>query len=1135
MTGNSSKTLRGIAVMLLLVMTLTCFGTIGASAAGDYVNGSESLYRTSLDDVEKYLTSTTYDDYRNIYGSTGYGKTVELDISSFSPDDSIGDIKVTDIGGRKAIVCGDNSTVNWKLDFDDNVLYNIYIEYYTGDFDLGDDNLYSKSATAERYVLIDNLVPFKEARSVEFEKAWEDVYYEMQNGKYIYDDEGNKLSFTSTSDRFIKNYLFSADINNRPYITDVNNNELKPDKKLIADWVGKYIYDSTGYFSEPLSFYFEKGTHLIGFQAIREPLAISKIVLTAAETVPSYQEYLSAHGDKDYTGDESIVIQAEYAIKTSENTIYQLNDRSSAYSEPQHSALVRLNEIGGDKWQYVGQWIEWQVEVPEEGYYSIIPRSKQSYYSGIYVSRKIYINGELPFREANNLRFAYSSDWKTDPLNDGTTNFKFYLNKGVNTIRMEVVLGDMSEILNTVENSLSAINGYYRKILMITGPDADKGRDYNFDKLIPDVLKGLLNESKNLYRVSDLITELTGDKGEHSATLDRVALICERMGMYPNTVAGQMSTLKDYSASLGTWLSDTQNQPLDIDYISVQAVAKEAPKAEPGFFANLWYEIQKFYQSFFNDYNSLGSTSENASDASGVDVVVWTASSRDQAQIIRSLVDDEFTPNYEGINVDIKLVAGGTLLPATLAGTGPDVYLGGAQGDPVNYAIRSAVLSLNTKTGNKNIGYNFTDLKNSVWNEKNENGEYKYPAFHNLIESNTIKSFEEVRKWFADEAMVPLTLYGETYAIPMTMSFSMMFYRKDIFVELGIEVPNTWDDFYDIIYTMQSNSLDIGFPTGTGGSMILMYQQDESLYEEGNYDYYRELFRRYYYDGDYNSITDTKLKDLDARLAADGYTYVDEEGNTLPKTDGMKINLDSDISLAAFKDVCQFFTMYDFPVTYDFANRFRSGEMPLAVSDYTSYNTLIVFAPEINGLWEFTPLPGVADELTQEINNVTIGGISTIMMMRSVQDEATALGAWAFMQWYMSADVQSAYGNEMVALLGPSAKQPTANIEALERMSWSTDELHNLQSQFKAVACTPEYPGSYIIGRYTNFAFLDVKNNKADPIEEMRSYISDINVELTRKREEFRLPTAEFIKEMERVVNEKYNNWAADNKKEGNK
>jgi len=193
MTGNSSKTLRGIAVMLLLVMTLTCIGTIGASAAGDYVNGSESLYRTSLDDVEKYLTSTTYDDYRNIYGSTGYGKTVELDISSFSPDDSIGDIKVTDIGGRKAIVCGDNSTVNWKLDFDDNVLYNIYIEYYTGDFDLGDDNLYSKSATAERYVLIDNLVPFKEARSVEFEKAWEDVYYEMQNGKYIYDDEGNKL------------------------------------------------------------------------------------------------------------------------------------------------------------------------------------------------------------------------------------------------------------------------------------------------------------------------------------------------------------------------------------------------------------------------------------------------------------------------------------------------------------------------------------------------------------------------------------------------------------------------------------------------------------------------------------------------------------------------------------------------------------------------------------------------------------------------------------------------------------------------------------------------------------------------------------------------------------------------------
>ena len=1146
MIGQRRKAKSFCIYVLLLAILTSGFCGINASALGEYFGGSDSLYRTSLDDVESYLTATTYEEYRNVYDVPFGDETIELDITDYlvAPDEGVdeddktayskGAIKVLENGlgdyNGKVVICGDNSVITWKFKPEESVRYNIAIEYYTGDFNEG-ANLIAKSATAERYILIDGAVPYKEARSVEFEKIWADVYNVLdENGKFTYNADGSKKTYLSTDDKFIEFVNNQANMNpdsERPYLKDVNGNELKPDKQLIADWVEKSIYDSTGYYSEPLSFYFEGGIeHTISLQAVREPLAIKSIKLLKVEDDITYEKYLEKYSDKkDYTGSESFKIQAEYAITTSGNTIYSINDRSSSFSEPQDSALIRLNEIGGDKWQYVGQWIEWEITVPEEGFYTIVPRSQQNFYSGIYVSRKIYINDTLPFKEAGNLRFPYSDDWQTKPLSDGTTDFKFYLKEGVNKIKLEVVLGDMSEILSTVESSLAAINGYYRKILMITGPEADEYRDYGFDKLIPDVLKGLLNESERLYDVSDLLTELTGAKGEHSSTLDRVALTCERMGTYPSTVASQMKTLKDYTASLGTWLANTQNQPLEIDYISFQAVDSKAPQAEPGFFGNLWYEIQKFYMSFFSDYNSLGSSGEGP-DASDIRVEVWTATSRDQAQILRSLVDDNFTPNYEGISVDIKLVAGGTLLPATLAGTGPDVYLGGGQGDPVNYAIRSAVLSLNTKTGNTNIGYDFTDLQNSVWNSKDDSGNYKYPAYNKLIEAGVIKDFNEVSTWFADQALVPLTLYGETYGLPMTMSFSMMFYRKDIFVELGIEVPNTWDDFYDIIYSLQSNSLDIGFPTGTGGSMVLMYQQNEPLYDMGNHDYYLDLFRRYYYEGNFDDISDEELADLDKTLAENGLTYTDNEGNVVPKTDGITINLDSDLSLACFKDVCRFFTMYDFPITYDFANRFRSGEMPLAISDYSSYNTLIIFAPEINGLWEFTPLPGTANELTQEINNVTIGGVSAVMMMNSVSSkEDVALGAWAFMQWYLSADIQSAYGNEMVALLGPSAKQPTSNMNALANMAWSSEEYNNLFSQFNAVACTPEFPGSYIIGRYTNFAFLDVVNDDAEPVEELQSYILDINVELTRKREEFGLPTADSIKEMLSVVEEKYPDW----------
>jgi ABC-type glycerol-3-phosphate transport system substrate-binding protein len=527
------------------------------------------------------------------------------------------------------------------------------------------------------------------------------------------------------------------------------------------------------------------------------------------------------------------------------------------------------------------------------------------------------------------------------------------------------------------------------------------------------------------------------------------------MYTYPDTVASQLKTLKDYTASLGTWLANTQNQPLNIDYISIQAVESEAPEAEPGFFENLWYEIKKFYMSFFSDYNSLGATSEEDNSASDVSVVVWTASSRDQAQILRTLVDDNFTPNYEGISVDIQLIAAGTLLPATLAGTGPDIYLGGAQGDPVNYAIRSAVLSLNHKGGNTKIGYDFTDLENSVWNEKDENGEYKYPAFNRLIENGTVKDFNEVKTWFADEALIPVTLYGETYGIPETMSFSMMFYRKDVFAELGLDIPRTWDELMAIVPILQYNNMEVGIPSSSGGLNLLLYQMGGEVYAD----------------------------------------------------DGMRIGYDSNISLEAFDTMCSYFTNYGFPVTYDFANRFRTGELPLGFSDYVgSYNQLTIFATEIRDLWEFVPLLGYEDE-NGVIHNDSLTGVAPMMMMAGIKDEETKQKAWDFMDWFVTADIQAAYANEVVATIGQGAMYATANIEALESLPWATSDYNNIMEQFKSLSAVPEYPGGYIIGRYTNFAFLDAYNNSADPVEALLGYIDDINKEITRKREEFDLET----------------------------
>jgi hypothetical protein len=113
------------------------------------------------------------------------------------------------------------------------------------------------------------------------------------------------------------------------------------------------------------------------------------------------------------------------------------------------------------------------------------------------------------------------------------------------------------------------------------------------------------------------------------------------------------------------------------------------------------------------------------------------------------------------------------------------------------------------------------------------------------------------------------------------------------------------------------------------------------------------------------------------------------------------------------------------------------------------------------------------------------------------------------MKWHSGESFQKQYSNEMVSIMGPSAKHSTANMKALESLPWTADELKEIRLQFNNLASIPNYPGHYIIGRYTNFAFLNAYNNDADPVASLLSYINVINKEINRKRAEFKLETLE--------------------------
>ena len=78
---------------------------------------------------------------------------------------------------------------------------------------------------------------------------------------------------------------------------------------------------------------------------------------------------------------------------------------------------------------------------------------------------------------------------------------------------------------------------------------------------MPDTIRNLLLEYRNLTAVSEALTELCGSKGSHVVTLDRVAFLLKTMGEKEGEkIAANLENLKSYIGTLGTWLNSSKQQ-----------------------------------------------------------------------------------------------------------------------------------------------------------------------------------------------------------------------------------------------------------------------------------------------------------------------------------------------------------------------------------------------------------------------------------------------------------------------------------------------------------------------------------------------------------------------------------------------
>lgn len=1024
----ATKFKRAVALCLAIMTFCAAFPV---SAAANDTTTTASVTQNAIASAKELLGTISYEEYAKAYSEYNPGADeIVVNGLDYIADKTTAEVGKNEYEGIEALDTADSGVVTWKVNIPADGMYAIKIDYWP---------IADKSTSIQRIFRIDDKVPFSEAYYVTLPKIWSTIY--------------------DPADEHVYN-----EVNTRYNRIDIDGNEIRGTMEQTPEWSEYSLKDVDGFYKDNFEFYFSAGEHYISLEGVAQPMAIEQITLYPYEAPMSYADYIAQYANEP-NGTSVVKLEAEYATFTSTNTVYPVEDASSAATSPANTAATMLNTIGGDKWQTSGQRLTYTFTVGSSGMYEIDLRYIQNITDGMYSSRTLYLYSDdsvaegakgyyngVPFDEAREFRFNYSTEWCVDPLRFGTktgdaensieyTEAKFYFEAGVEyTMILEVSLGTMSEIVRSVNAALTAINNDYLNIMRLTGADPDPYRDYYFQSVMPDTIIDLYRQSTALTAVADELIALAGVKTSNVATLEKTYVLLEDMARDEDEVARNLERLKTYIGNLGTWLNDAKNQPLQLDYIMIQSPDEELPKAEANFFESFWHELQRFFQSFIRNYDRMGATVD-ASEVEGANEV-WLAYGRDQSQVIRNLINNEFTPST-GITVDLKLVAGGTLLPSILSGQGPDVYLGLGDDNVINYAIRGAVLPIEDMEG-------FADL--ALYYKVDEN-------FNTIYDENGDPIVNENAQ-FNEAAMLVLGIADAEekmhyYGLPETQNFPMMFIRTDILAELGIDDLDTWDDLMAAATTLSENNMTIGL---NNDYKIFLYQM----------------------------------------------------GGTLFADEGMRINLDSNLGLDSFETMCNMFTQYSFPYKYDFVNRFRTGEMPIGIASYNStYNHLVVFATELRGLWEFVPLPGYYQTNSkgeEVLNNVSVSSVASVVMINGCTDKEDA---WKFMTWYTSDTTQVSYSNEMVAILGDSAKHPTANMTALETMPWTNKEYTNLWGQFENLASIPNYPGAYIIGRYTKFAFLDAYNDNADPVNELLSYITTINKEINRKREEFGLEVLE--------------------------
>ncbi len=787
---------------------------------------------------------------------------------------------------------------------------------------------------------------------------------------------------------------------------DEYGNDILPSQLNAEEWTESYIYDARGFYYTPYFVYLEKGENQISVTAVNNTLKLGSLKLGFDSAVKSYSEYSAKMTEKSV---DTVIQEAENMFRKNNSVLYQTYDKTNSATQPQSSRAILLNTVGKSTWNKNGDWISWKPDIKEAGWYAISLRVRQNENQGMKSYRTLMINGKVPFKEAENISFNYDSDWYIKVLGDEKP-YKFYLEPG-DVVSLAVSSGTECDLLRRINQYSLKLNELYRDVICITGATPDTYRDYMLSDQIPDLETELGKISKELKSVSKAFLKVTGTKGSQVSIIDYITGILDEFSADCDEIPNRLSAFQGLLENLGSLQTTIGKQPLEVDYLAFTDKNHIPTLSNNNWFKQTAFSFKTFIASFENNYNSTNNSDVNT-------INVWATVGRDQAKIINNLIRNDYNSSNK-TKVKLSIVSDGSaLIKASLAGKGPDVAL--LAGVPLELAARGALVPL-TK-------YDFGNLKSE----------------------------------FNDEIWNAMSYNGEIYALPETLTFSALFYRKDILAQYNIEPPQTWDEFYKAMEELQKNNLTVGIPE----------------IDTANYG------------------VSQGIAIFSMLLMQNGGSYYNEK---LTKT-----AFNSQTAFNAFQSWVDMYKLYGNSRDYSFYSRFRTGEMPMAIQLYSSYNQIASAAPEIEGLWSIAPIPStVKADGTRSMAQV--GNATGCYMLKSAVKKGIDKEAFEFMKWWAGSEIQTKYGKELEATMGVAGRYTPANKVALNNLGWSTSEKEVLNKMLDEVILVPQVPGNYLLVRSLTTAFRSAVTGKSRATRALTIADKEINDELKRKRQEFNL------------------------------